>query len=199
MKSACQKTLTQCITISNVLFLIVNTSKKTIIQCMIPWLYIYPAVSQPIIINGLGADDFFGTNRHTQVAYSKFGDAGIISERKYHGNDLTHADANIMRFARMYGKSNIDFYARADFETFLLQYTFRAINKPVPKYPSIAAFADYYKSGKFYRGQENSSFQVNSRLRDCHELLLKSKYNTRHHKAIIGLYNDIARRVANGN
>lgn len=57
------------------------------------------------------------------------------------------------------------------------------------------AFDDYYKKGAYYRDQTDYSYQINSRLRDLHDMLLESKYNINGHKAIIGLYNDIAKEV----
>lgn len=169
--------------------------KKTIIQCMIPWLYIYPAMEQDTIINGLGGDDYFGTSRNTQIAYHNFGDEAIIKNRLWRGADLNFSDANITRFASHYGKTNIDFYADKKIEQFLLQYTYKAINKPYPKYAVIAAFMDYYKREPFYRDQTDHNYQVNSRLRECQDMLLHSKYNTKGHKAIIGLYNQIAKEI----
>lgn len=169
--------------------------KKTIIQCMIPWLYIYPALEQDTIITGLGGDDYFATQRKTQIRYHKLGDEAIINGRVYYGADLRFSGANIERFAGNYKKKNIDFYASKKIEEYLLRYTFKAINTPVPKYPSILAFEDYYAMEPFYRDQTEHSYQINSRLRDCQDKLLRSKYNIAGHKAIIGLYNEIAKEI----
>jgi len=169
--------------------------KKTIIQCMTPWLYIYPAMEQHTIITGMGGDDYFGTQRKVQVAYHNLGDEGIIDLRKYFGDDLNFSGANIERFARVYGKENIDFYGSKEIEQFLLGFTFECMNKPVPKYPSIAAFMDYYRKEPFYRDQTDHSYQINSGLRECHERLLNSNYNRNGKKAIIGLYNEISRGI----
>lgn len=169
--------------------------KKTIIQCMIPWLYIYPAVEQPKIITGLGGDDFFATQRKLQVRYHQFGDEAILSDRIFYGHDLRFSGANIERFAKHYGIEYFDFYDSKTIEEFLLRYTFKAINKPYPKYASVAAFMDYYKKAPFYRDQTEHSYQTNSKLKDCQDMLLHSKYNTKGHKAIIGLYNQIAKEM----
>ncbi len=169
--------------------------KKTIVQCMIPWLYIYPAVEQDKIITGLGGDDYFATQRKTQVRYHQFGDEAILNGRIYYGNDLRFSGANIERFAKHYGKQYSDFYDSKKIEQFLLKYTYAAINKPYAKYASVVAFMDYYKAEPFYRDQTEHSYQTNSKLKDCQDMLLHSKYNTKGHKAIIGLYNQIAREM----
>lgn len=169
--------------------------KKTIIQCMIPWLYIYPALEQPQIITGLGGDDYFATQRKTQIRYHNFGDEAILNGRIYYGHDLRFSGANIERFAEHFGKGYVDFYDSKTIEEFLLKYTYKAINKPYPKYASIAAFMDYYKREPFYRDQTEHSYQINSKLKDCQDMLLHSRYNMKGHKAIIGLYNHIAKEM----
>ena len=173
--------------------------KKTIIQCMVPWLYIYPEMQEKTIITGIGGDDLFCTQRKLKIQFANEGDLAIMSMRHCYTDDLRFSGANIQRFASAYGKRFIDFYNTEDIFGFMRGFSLGAINKPVDKYASIKAFSDYYKRGSYYRDQTDHSYQINSKLRECHELLLKSKYNTGCHKAIIGLYNDIARRVANGN
>ena len=172
--------------------------KKTIVQCMIPWLYIYPAIKEEIIISGMGGDDFYATQRKLRVRYHREGDKSILNDRKWYGDDLRFSEANIIRLADKYGKKHIDFYADENdksIEAFLLQYSFDAINKPFDKYPSVVAYADYYEAEPLYRDQTEHSYQINSRLRDCHDRLLNSRYNRCGHKAIIGLYNQIAREL----
>lgn len=168
--------------------------KKTIIQCMIPWKYMYPAIREKKIIQGIGGDDLFGTQRKVQVLLHNGGDDAIREFRKLYRNDLHYSEGNIIRYASVFGKENIEFYSKA-MEDFLLEYSLYAINKPFMKYASVEAFRDYYNKGNFYRDQTEHSYQINSKLRDCHGRLLQSEYNKGNHKAIIGLYNDIARRM----
>lgn len=169
--------------------------KKTIIQCMIPWLYMYPAIKEHRVIQGIGGDDLYATQRKLQVKVHAEGDEAIAEYRKFYGNDLRFSEANIIRFANQYGKESADFYDSRAIEEFLLGYSFYAINKPYMKYPSVVAFADYYRQGAFYRDQTEHSYQINSRLRDYQDRLLDGKYNKTGAKAIIGLYNAIAKEM----
>lgn len=169
--------------------------KKTIIQCMIPWKYIYSAMDEDTIITGIGGDDLFCTQRKLQVLFHKSGDTALAPYRKCYSNNLDFSAANISRYGRHYGKSNIDFYDDKAIFDFCNQFSFSAINKPVVKGAAIRAFMDYYQMGSYYRDQTDHSYQINSRLRDCHDRLLTSAYNKHGHKAIIGLYNEIAREV----
>lgn len=169
--------------------------KKTIIQCMIPWKYIYPAMTEDTIITGIGGDDLYGTQRKVQVAFHSVGDAGIAKWRHCYSDDLDFSAGNIARYGKVFGKTNIDFYNTNTIFDFINTFSLGAINKPVMKASSIMAFDDYYKKGAYYRDQTEHSYQINSRLRDLHDMLLKSKYNKNGYKAIIGLYNEIAREV----
>lgn len=172
-----------------------NKVKKTIIQCMIPWKYIYPEMREETIITGIGGDDLYGTQRKVQVEFHKTGDAGIAKWRHCYSDDLDFSAGNIARYGQRFGKINIDFYNTNSIFDFINTFSLAAINKPMMKAASIMAFEDYYKKGAYYRDQTDHSYQINSRLRDLHDMLLESKYNINGHKAIIGLYNDIAKEV----
>lgn len=169
--------------------------KKTIIQCMIPWKYIYPAMSEDTIITGIGGDDLFCTQRKLQVAYHKGGDEALVPFRKCYSDDLTFSAANIARYGKVYGKRNVDFYNSEDIFGFINRFSLSAINKPMMKGAAVKAYMDYYKLGAYYRDQTEHSYQINSKLRDCHDRLLHSPYNKGGHKAIIGLYNEMAKGV----
>ena len=165
--------------------------KKTIIQCMHPWLYIYPEIEGRTIVTGMGGDDLYANQRKLRVSVSKYGEESIKSSRKVYSNDLRFSGANIARFGKMYDVENIDFYLCKEIEDWFLQFESLSLYKPYEKYPSVAAFRDYYDKGRFYR--KHSSYQTNSKLKNVHDKLLYSKYNKRGHKAIIGLYNEMAK------
>ena len=169
--------------------------KKTIIQCMTPWKYIYPAMEEKRIITGIGGDDLFCTQRKLQVAYHNGGDEAVMQYRKCYSDDLHFSAANIARYANQFDKENVDFYNCSEIFDFVNQFSLSAINKPFMKCASVKVYDDYYRKGSYYRDQTEHSYQVNSRLRDFHDALLKSEYNTQGHKAIIGLYNQMAKEA----
>lgn len=169
--------------------------KKTIVQCMIPWMYIYPAMSERKIITGIGGDDLYCTQRKLQVLYHNGGDSSVDQYRKCYSDDLKFSAANIARLASYYGKENVDFYNSKEIFSWMKQFSLGAINRPYMKYPSVIAYMDYYNLGNYYRDQTEHSYQINSKLRDCHDMLLRSKYNKNGNKAIIGIYNQIAKEI----
>lgn len=170
-----------------------HVPKKTIIQCLIPWLYIYPAMKTDLMLVGIAADDLYCNQRKVQVALRQEGEAAILKWRKLYHDDLNFSCANITRFAGHYGKECVDVYGWKPFEEFFLRFKAEALNRPYEKHISVRAFREYFDQGNFYR--KRSSYQVNSGLRDRHDVLLQSDYNTRGRKAVIGIYGDFMREM----
>ena len=169
--------------------------KKTVIQCMHPWLYIYPAMRSGTILSGLGADDYYCSDKRAAIHLHKGGEARLL-EYGYRVSDsknLNYSDGNSIAFAATFGKQNIDIYGRQDIEDWFKQWKIKQLHAPVQKYPSLKAFEEYFTQGAFRRLQ--SPYQINSGLRDYHETLLTSKYNTRGLQDMIGIYTDIAKGV----
>jgi hypothetical protein len=167
--------------------------KKTIIQCMQPWLYIYPAMRSDLILDGLGGDDLYCNQRKVQVALHQKGEAAILKWRKVYSDDLDFSSGNIHRFAAYYQKRSFDFYHSPAIEQWFLQFKVKALHSPYEKYPSVAAFVDFYQHGNFRRS--HSSYQINSGLREVHDQLLRSPYNQRKAQSVVAIYNDLAKEI----
>lgn len=164
--------------------------KKTIIQCMIPWLYIYPSMESKTILTGLSADDLYCNQRKVAVQLAQQGEDSILEYRKSYSNDLNFSNANIIRFGENYNKTCIDIYNDSDIENYFLKYPAKWLNKPKQKMLSLGAFQDFFDSGSFYRRRD--SYQVNSKLRDIHDkVLLNSEWNINKNKVILPVYKNI--------
>ncbi len=167
--------------------------KKTIIQCMIPWLYLYPAMKTDLMLIGIAADDLYCNQRKVQVALNTQGEQAIAQWRKLYHDDLNFSCANITRFAAQYGKRCVDVYGFAEMEAFFFKFWAKSLNEPYEKHLSIRAFREWFARGDFYR--KRSSYQVNSGLRDRHEVLLASPHNTRGRKSVTGIYLDFMKEM----
>ena len=78
-------------------------------------------------------------------------------------------------------------------EEYFLKFPLKSLLSP-HKNLVTTAFKDYFDSVGGFR--KHSSYQVNSRITDFHELLLDSKYNIRESKAVIAIYNNIAEELS---
>ena len=167
--------------------------KKTNVECTIPWLYAYPAIKEDIVLTGLAGDDFFCNNRKANVMLGRVGEDGMLDYRRQHVKDIDNADKCILDLAKTYGKTAVDFYDFPEAIEWFMQFTLRSLNRPFQKAPLVYCWRDWYAKGAFYK--KHSSLQVDSRLRDFYQELLASKYNTGGHRAVSGLYNQIAKEV----
>jgi hypothetical protein len=161
--------------------------KKTIVQCVHPFRHVGP-VLPPLTLCGLGGDSFYLTRRQERMAARDLGDAAVSKWRRSFASDPDYSDFHIMDTCRRaHGKTIIDFYDDPGWTAWIRRFPLSATHRPIEKYASVGLWPDYWSQGKFLRQQ--SSFQVNSGLRDRHDLLLKGTP----HKAIIALYRQMAR------
>lgn len=169
--------------------------KKTVIQCMIPWLYLYPAMETGHILIGITADEHYCNSRPTQVQLNAEGEESILPLRKVMNQTPGYSTWNVLNFAAHYGKRNTDVYVDQAVEDFFHRYQAKALDKPFEKHISVMAFEDYFKRGAFLR--KRASYQVVSGLRDLHDerLLSDPVINPKGHKAIIALYRDVQREL----
>jgi len=168
--------------------------KKTIIQCMIPWLYIYPRMETDTILTGLSADDLYCNQKKLVILLHRSGEEAVEPYRRSYSGDLNFSNGNIIRFGKQYGKVCKDIYHDEDVEEYFRKYPVKWLNKPKEKQLSYGAFQKYFDVGNFYRHRQ--SYQVNSRLRDIHdEVLLNSEWNRKGYKVIIPIYRDIEKTI----
>lgn len=188
-----------------------NPRKPTIIQCMHPWLYLYPAMQSDLAFCGLGAEAQFCSigrlqkqinmavakarrDGHTVAQAREIVDKSLWDEG-WRGQswetDLNETTANIIRFGRGYGKTLIDMFSgdRAIIDWFS-QFSVFDLQKPFPKAASVMAFEKYFSQGPFLR--KPSNYQINSKIKDLHEALcFEKRYNRRGCTAVVGIYSDI--------
>jgi asparagine synthetase B (glutamine-hydrolysing) len=163
---------------------------KTKVETLRPLKHLFEQCNHELILNGLSADDYQPYKRKVNVLYIKGGDELVLKSgyRKSLDNKIDSMEVLSKEMAKHYSKRWVDVYADKEIEDYFLRFYLKDVLYP-HKNLVVGAFADYFEKVNGFR--RHSSYQVNSKLRDVHELLLKSKYNTKNHKAIIGLYNEI--------
>lgn len=93
--------------------------------------------------------------------------------------------------ARAEGIEPIEPLAAQPFADYSLSLDVSEINRGRQKGIALRAFPGFWRSGPWYR--RNKSMQVESGIREWHDTLLKSKWNVRGNKRVIGVYNDLAK------
>lgn len=170
----------------------VSRLKKTIVQCVHPFLYLYPAIKEKLLLCGLGGDSFFLTDRKSQVTLHREGEEAVRWQRQSWFHDPEYSDYHIADIgARCYGKTLIDFYDFSWLAAWFQQFTHAELHRPKVKSAAVRWFLDYWRQGNWYR--EPSAFQINSGLREVHDSLLRQPGERA--RAVIAIYYRLAREM----
>ena len=166
-----------------------GTTRKTAVQCIHPFLYVVPEVKEHDVFSGLYADDLWGTSRKG----NQEGHGGEARFRAYRQRQLTQQDYSCVHIRRCFersGKSLHMPFASIGVSEYLLSLSWDEMNRPRPKALAVRAYSEHFSKYGWYR--RNSNLQVNSGIREYHDLLLRTELNTRGLKSVAGIYNDIA-------
>lgn len=169
-----------------------GTTRKTAVQCIHPFLYVAPEVEEHDVFSGLYADDLWGTSRRgNQEGHS--GDERFRSYRREQLSQQDYSCVYIKKCFENHGKSLRTPFASEGVSEYLLSLSWDEMNRPRPKALAVRSYNEHYSKHGWYR--RNSNLQVNSGIREYHDLLLRTELNTRGLKSVTGIYNDIASGV----
>jgi asparagine synthetase B (glutamine-hydrolysing) len=170
--------------------------RKTVIQCMHPIMYVVPQVKEKVIFNGLNADSLYGTSRKICIegrdSVEKF-----VAMRKEESYDPTLSDHIIKAYIEEHGIKCIDPYREPEIEDLFFNngFSWFDMNKPKEKMIAYLAFQDYYENGSLKIYRRSSSYQIEAKLREYHDLLLDTDLNTGKWKVVGPIYKKIYREI----
>lgn len=166
--------------------------KKTIVQCVHPMRYCYPLSASNFVLFGLTGDQFFRTSALEARNDHRLGWEKTSRWRQSDCHQPEYSDYHIMDVGRrLFGKVVDDLYDFDAWGAWIQQFPTPETNKPIQKYPAVAAFGDYWRQGNWYR--RNSPYQINSGLRSYHDtLLVHPHFAALKAKAVIVAYNRLA-------
>ncbi len=170
---------------------ITGSSLKTHVQCSHPFLYLCEQANRigaTRFVYCAGGSDLYGDGRKAMIAYHQQGEEAYRAKRAHDAApDVWGSSTSILSVCEAFGTSFYDPYLRPEIVEFFVSLNYSDMHRPRQKYIGLAAFPEFWKRGSWYR--ESSNFQINSRLREYHDTLLKSKYNTAGNKGVVGIYN----------
>jgi len=174
-----------------------NKILKTKVETLRPLKYIFESCKTETLLNGLSADEYQPNQRKLNIMLCEKGEQSIVDAGKRISCDNQKDSMEVLgkQMASYYGIKWIDAYADKKIEDFFLQFKLIDIIRP-HKNIVVKAFSDYFRRVGGHR--KHSSYQINSRTNLFHDELLRSKYNTKCHRGIIGLYNQIAKDMKVG-
>ena len=168
-------------------------TKKTQIQVMHPLSNVFPLIKEDYVFTGIGADTLYGSARkfkkliHDEQA---FYNARVEAIRKPESASYIYIKNAIEEM----GKVCVSPYKQSeDIINYFLQLPVSEIRYGKQKKQTYEAFKQEIDELSLYR--RNSSMQVNSGIREFHDELLKSEYNTGNYKSVVGIYNTFIREM----
>ena len=165
-----------------------RTARKTAVQCIHPFIYVIPQVEEQTVVSGLYADDLYGTSRKGSIIGRK-NKAEFDAFRLQTISQEDYSCVYIRIAVEKAGKKLITPFKGGVLQEYLMSLSWDQMNKPFIKSVAVSAFSDYYKKNAWYR--KNSNLQVNSGIREYHDLLLDTPLNKRNSDSVVAIYNDI--------
>lgn len=178
----------------NTLIDITQRSRKTIIQCTHPIMY----MAQRIAADGhdhavVGTGAVCLDDRKVSVTLAEHGEEAAREYRRLKLNDR-YEDCGtgwMHRIAAHFGVTLEEPYSDEPLRSHALALDFKDLNRPVQKGIAVRAFPNFWRRNNYYR--RNAPLQVGSGLRDWHDQLVHSHLNVNNWKTVVGVYNHMAR------
>lgn len=159
--------------------------KKTEYECVWPFLYVYPKITESVIVAGLGAEGHFGSTKRGSIHFKN----DLDSFRKQFFNNGANP-GQIQQHVKLCKEYSLNLwfpFLSNDIITFFMGKTWNDINKPKIKQP-ILDLIDFDFSPK------SSNLQIGSNIRNHFDLLLETDWNTANYRSIVGILNSINRK-----
>lgn len=167
-----------------------KTTRKTVIQCTYPLLYALPEIDEEYVIIGLERGRPWGLNQKGTTA----GYRGLEAFNEYRNFAIEEQKRNSIHYiVNMINENHICVrpYDDDDVNDWFMARTYKELNSPHAKQPILDEFAKEHKACVLTL--KHASYQVESGLREFHNLLLDdAELNPNHqYKSVVGVYNHI--------
>lgn len=164
-----------------------SLNKKTQIQVVHPMSNVVPCIKEQYILTGLEADTLYGNSRNMRKLVNDVDEFYNVRLRAI--QDPKNASYQfIKQLVEEEGKELIAPYKESQsIIDYFLNLPVNEIRYGKQKRQTYEAFRDEIDELKLYR--RSSNMQVNSGIREFHDELLTSQYNTVQAKSVIAIYN----------
>lgn len=164
--------------------------KKTSVECLYPFLYLIPEVTQKILLTAHDADTHFGISKKAMIHHR----ATLELKQQYVAERLIYPKAKkqtqvLQEWCQELGISTDTPYNKKPIIDYFYPLTWDELNKPTQKHPLKTMFPEQTKKIKPY---PHINLQCgDSYLREIFEPLLKTNLNKRNRTRTIDLYRDM--------
>ena len=171
-----------------------GTTRKTVIQCAHPFLYALPLIDEEYVIIGLERGRPWGLNQKGTTAGYK----GLEAFNEYRIFAIEEQKRNSIHYiVNMINENHICVRPYDDdaVNDWFMARGYKELNCPHAKQPILDEFPKEIKMCK--QRLKHASYQVESGLREFHDLLLDDReLNPEHrYKSVVGVYNNIQKKI----
>ena len=178
--------------------------KKTHFECVFPFLYVYPNITEEYILTGWGADGYFGVSKKAQMRYGS--EKGKKRYHEYFKNNpqniKTFDEARDIYFlpdnsaglkwhnklVEKYNKKHITPYLDPKVKDYFYQFNWEELNKPEQKHHVRTAFPEIQNFGKI---KKHTNLHLGAGVDKLFESLLNnSKINFNGRKRMMDVSKD---------
>lgn len=166
-----------------------GVQKKTAIQCIHPFIYMFEQISEKNVLTGLCADDLYGTSKKMAIM-SK--DKNAFNKRRIEllGDETSSGYKYIRNIALRNSKVLFAPYKDSkEITGYLLSLSYSEMNSPKQKNCMYEDYKDILEKNKWYR--RNQNLQCSSKLREYHDTLLQTELNVNNNKVVSPIYKSI--------
>jgi asparagine synthetase B (glutamine-hydrolysing) len=164
--------------------------RKTNIQCVFPFLYVLPNITESTVVSGLCADDLFGTAKSVAIKASKDKEVFDTIRKKTLSSLNSSAYLPIKTLIEdMHDKKFVTPYRDRRVIDYFFRFSWSELNKPKQKQISLDAFAEEFSEQDIYR--KNSNLQVGSGIREYHNKLINTPLNKLNRNRVDEIYKDL--------
>lgn len=160
--------------------------KKTEYECVWPFLYVYPLVTESVLANGIRADSHFCISKRARLHFKDDLDAYRLECFN------SPNGGQILQHTQLANENGIELfvpYRSDDMINYFMGKTYDECNKPHQKQPILNSFPEYFSRYAIY---PHTNFQLgDSGISDLFNALVSSDWNMRNHKSIVGILNAV--------
>jgi asparagine synthetase B (glutamine-hydrolysing) len=170
-----------------------DLKKKTQFQVMHPMKHLCEAIKEDYVLSGLEADTLYGNTRSMRKTIACESEFKNIRSKYIH--DENNASYSFIR--NELENNNKTFVAPYKQSSEIINYFLSLESKDLcfgkQKKQTYEAFKTEIDNLSLYR--RSSNMQINSGIREFHDLLLQTDLNQKNFKSVIGVYNQLIKIV----
>ena len=170
-----------------------DLKKKTQFQVMHPMKYLCNAIEENYVLSGLEADTLYGNTRSMRKTIACESEFKNIRHKYIYDED----NASYSFIKNELKSNNKTFIAPYKQSSEIINYFLNLESKDLcfgkQKKQTYEAFKTEIDNLSLYR--RSSNMQINSGIREFHDLLLQTNLNQKNFKSVVGVYNQLIKIV----